>query len=40
MNSGDAGVQIGVKFIRWGLGLLIFGIFICFGIIGHCIFVQ
>jgi hypothetical protein len=30
-------VQIGVRFIRWGLGLLVFGIFIGFGIIGHYI---
>ena len=29
--------QIGVRFIRWGLGLLVFGIFIGFGIIGHYI---
>ncbi|HXY14772.1 MAG TPA: hypothetical protein VEI01_25620 [Terriglobales bacterium] len=28
-------VQIGTRFIRWGLGLLVFGIFIGFGIIGH-----
>jgi hypothetical protein len=30
-------MQIGVRFIRWGLGLLVFGIFIGFGIIGHYI---
>lgn len=35
MTTGNDGVQIGVKFIHWGLGLLIFGIFIGFGIIGH-----
>jgi hypothetical protein len=34
MNPHD-GVSIGVRFIRWGLGLLVFGIFIGFGIIGH-----
>jgi len=32
-DSDDA--LIGVRFIRWGLGLLVFGIFIGFGIIGH-----
>ncbi|WP_035356433.1 hypothetical protein [Edaphobacter aggregans] len=35
MTTGNEGVRIGVRFIRWGLGLLIFGIFIGFGIIGH-----
>jgi len=30
-------MQTGVRFIRWGLGLLVFGIFIGFGIIGHYI---
>jgi hypothetical protein len=35
MNHGNEGVPIGVQFIRWGLGLLVFGIFIGFGIIGH-----
>jgi hypothetical protein len=30
-------MPIGVRFIRWGLGLLVFGIFIGFGIIGHYI---
>lgn len=35
MTTGNEGVQMGVKFIRWGLGLLIFGIFIGFDIIGH-----
>jgi hypothetical protein len=35
MSDQNGGVQIGVKFIRWGLGLLVFGIFIGFGIIGH-----
>jgi hypothetical protein len=35
MGNEDEGVQIGVRFIRWGLGLLVFGIFIGFGIIGH-----
>jgi hypothetical protein len=27
--------EIGIRFVRWGLGLLVFGIFIGFGIIGH-----
>jgi hypothetical protein len=35
MSDQSAGIQIGVKFIRWGIGLLVFGIFIGFGIIGH-----
>jgi len=37
MNRSDEGLPIGVQFIRWGLGLLAFGIFIGFGIIGHYI---
>jgi len=37
MSNIEHGTQIGVRFIRWGLGLLVFGIFIGFGIIGHYI---
>ena len=37
MNQTNQGIGIGVRFIRWGLGLLVFGIFIGFGIIGHYI---
>jgi len=29
--------EIGIGFVHWGLGLLVFGIFIGFGIIGHYI---
>jgi hypothetical protein len=39
MNEQVAGesevARLGAKFIRWGLGLGIFGIFLGFGIIGH-----
>ena len=31
----DEGVDIGIRFIRWGLGFLVFGILIGFGIIVH-----
>ena len=27
--------EVGIRFVLWGLGLLVFGIFIGFGIIGH-----
>jgi hypothetical protein len=37
MSADDASMQIGVRFLRWGLGLLVFGIFIGFGIVGHYI---
>src|SRR5215813_11860636 len=37
MGDGGGPSRIGVSFIRWGLGLLVFGIFIGFGIIGHYI---
>jgi hypothetical protein len=34
-SRNDNGIPIGVKFIRSGLGLLVFGIFVGFGPIGH-----
>jgi len=37
MTDAGGPSRIGVRFIRWGLGLLVFGIFIGFGIIGHYI---
>src|SRR5215472_3716758 len=37
MSNQDESVQIGIRFLHWGLGLLTFGIFIGFGIIGHYI---
>ena len=33
----DSATAIGRQFIRWGLGLLVFGLFLGFGIIGHYI---
>jgi len=35
MDNNSMGVQLGLRFVRWGLGLLAFGIFVGFGIIGH-----
>jgi hypothetical protein len=35
MSSRDESVQVGISFLRSGLALLAFGIFIGFGIIGH-----
>jgi hypothetical protein len=35
MRNTEQSIKIGVAFIRWGLGLLVFGIFIGFGPIAH-----
>src|SRR5262249_28167793 len=35
VEFAEAGMILGARFAKWGLGLFIFGVFLTFGIIGH-----